>query len=120
MSVLNFLQLVFFSIGYLLNLSKSASVQLSSLPSEQLTWFQAGLDDLKNAVKQSRSLQTAKNVILFVGDGMGPSTVTAARIYKAKEEGELIWERFPHMGLLKVRFTSSIISFLMSSLLLSF
>ncbi|WP_028452218.1 alkaline phosphatase [Chitinilyticum aquatile] len=31
----------------------------------------------------------AKNVIFFLGDGMGPTTVTAARIYKYKEEGFL-------------------------------
>jgi len=35
----------------------------------------------------------AKNVIFFLGDGMGPTTVTAARIYKYKEEGELNMEK---------------------------
>ncbi len=35
----------------------------------------------------------AKNVIFFLGDGMGPTTVTAARIYKYKEEGELHMEK---------------------------
>lgn len=34
----------------------------------------------------------AKNVIFFLGDGMGPATVTAARIYKYKEEGALNME----------------------------
>lgn len=34
----------------------------------------------------------AKNVIFFLGDGMGPTTVTAARIYKYKEEGALHME----------------------------
>ncbi|MDU7590118.1 MAG: alkaline phosphatase, partial [Acidovorax sp.] len=28
----------------------------------------------------------AKNVIFFLGDGMGPVTVTAARIYKGEKE----------------------------------
>lgn len=32
------------------------------------------------------SAQTAKNVIFFLGDGMGPVTVTAARIYKGEKE----------------------------------
>ena len=31
----------------------------------------------------------AKNVIFFLGDGMGPVTTTAARIWKYKEEGSL-------------------------------
>lgn len=49
----------------------------------------------------------AKNVILFIGDGMGISTVTAARIYagqlegKPGEEHQLSWERFPHTALSK-------------------
>ena len=45
--------------------------------------------------------ETAKNAILFVGDGMGFSTVTAARILdgqmkgKLGEENVLSWEMFP-------------------------
>ncbi len=31
----------------------------------------------------------AKNIIFFLGDGMGPSTVTASRIYKYGEDGSL-------------------------------
>lgn len=34
----------------------------------------------------------AKNVIFFLGDGMGPTTVTAARIYKYGESGKLNME----------------------------
>ena len=47
-------------------------------------------------------------MILFVGDGMGVSTVTAARIYQGQslnqtgEEGLLSFERFPHMAHAKV------------------
>lgn len=49
----------------------------------------------------------AKNVILFVGDGMGISTVTAARILDgqmkgmAGEENQLSFDRFPFAGLSK-------------------
>jgi len=49
----------------------------------------------------------AKNVILFIGDGMGISTVTAARIYDGQSRGEtgeenlLSFERFPHVALVK-------------------
>ena len=31
----------------------------------------------------------AKNVILFIGDGMGISTITAARIYEGQKRGEM-------------------------------
>ena len=34
----------------------------------------------------------AKNVIFFLGDGMGPATVTASRIYKYGESGRLTME----------------------------
>ena len=50
---------------------------------------------------------TAKNVILFVGDGMGVSTVTAARILDGQmkglegEENQLSFDAFPFSGLSK-------------------
>ena len=53
----------------------------------------------------------AKNVILFIGDGMSIPTLTAARIYKGQQVGGddtraersyLTFERFPHMGHSKV------------------
>jgi len=50
----------------------------------------------------------AKNAILFVGDGMGISTVTAARILEGQlrgesgEENSLSFDRFPDVALVKV------------------
>ncbi|HWM26970.1 MAG TPA: alkaline phosphatase [Woeseiaceae bacterium] len=49
----------------------------------------------------------ARNVILFIGDGMGVSTVTAARIFAGQAEGlageeySLVFEKFPHLALVK-------------------
>jgi alkaline phosphatase len=54
----------------------------------------------------------AKNIILFVGDGMGVSTVTAARILEGQLRGEsgeenlLSFERFPHVALSKTYSTN--------------
>ncbi len=51
---------------------------------------------------------TAKNVILFVGDGMGVSTVTATRIFDGQskglqgEENVLPFEKFPNVAMVKV------------------
>jgi alkaline phosphatase len=51
--------------------------------------------------------RTPKNVILFVGDGMGVSTLTAARILEGQltgamgEENNLSFELFPYTGLSK-------------------
>ena len=50
----------------------------------------------------------AKNVILFLGDGMGVSTVTGGRIFAGQKKGMsgeehmLSFERFPSLGLAKV------------------
>ena len=43
----------------------------------------------------------AKNVIFFLGDGMGPTTLTAARIYKYGEEGNLQMQNLPYTARLK-------------------
>ncbi len=47
-------------------------------------------------------------MIFLVGDGMGVTTLTAARIFKGQREGkfgedlDLAWERFPALALTKV------------------
>jgi len=43
----------------------------------------------------------AKNVIFFLGDGMGSTTITAARIFKYKEEGLLHMERLERSARIK-------------------
>jgi alkaline phosphatase len=51
--------------------------------------------------------RVARNVILFLGDGMGVSTVTAARIFDGQSRGEpgeensLSFEAFPQLALVK-------------------
>ena len=63
---------------------------------------------LKEAVDLERNTNVAKNVILFLGDGMGVSTVTAGRIYAGQqaglsgEEHQLAFDKFPHVALTKV------------------
>ena len=59
--------------------------------------------------KDVSKLKRPKNVILFIGDGMSLTTVTAARIYRGQqkqqrsgEELYLAWEEFPEAALLKV------------------
>lgn len=50
---------------------------------------------------------TAKNIILFLGDGMSIPTLAAARTYKGQlngergEDSELSFEKFPYVGLSK-------------------
>lgn len=78
------------------------------IPSHQANnpWFtdgEASVDAKPKFVGKKR----AKNVILFVGDGMGVSTVTAARILEGQmkgmqgEENNLSFDLFPFTGLAK-------------------
>ena len=53
------------------------------------------------------SPRRARNVILFIGDGMGISTITAARILEGQQQGRsgeenhLAFEDFPHTALVR-------------------
>lgn len=79
-------------------------------PESVQDWYDAG----QKFVRQSQHLshehdnrQRAKNVIFFVGDGMGISTITAARILEGQlngkpgEENRLSFEKFPYAALSK-------------------
>jgi len=89
----------------------------TSLTSEQLAslsnnvWFSDAQTKLASAQDAASKVVTesgkAKNVILFVGDGMGISTVTAARILAGQLQGEmgedhqLSFETMPYSGFVK-------------------
>ena len=70
-------------------------------------WQQLGAAEIQKRLQQQPNTKRAKNVILFVGDGMGVSTLTASRIYsgqkagKSGEEGYLAFEQFPYTALVK-------------------
>jgi len=69
-------------------------------------WFTEGESSL-DAKPVVIGRKVARNVILFVGDGMGVSTVTAARILEGQlrgmngEENNLSFDLFPYTGLAK-------------------
>lgn len=73
----------------------------------EVDWSAQGRDAIARAKALSASALPARNVILFVGDGMGVSTVTAARILEGQLRGEtgeenwLAFERLPHVALAK-------------------
>ncbi|XP_047482851.1 alkaline phosphatase-like [Penaeus chinensis] len=74
---------------------------------DQNYWNNLAQNELKRALGVEKNTNVAKNVILFLGDGMSIPTLTAARIYKGQqknrggEEGHLTFEAFHHMGLSK-------------------
>lgn len=71
------------------------------------TWYKAGQDALQEAKRQYPNVRRAKNVILFIGDGMGISTVTASRIMEGQmlgkdgEKNSLAFEKLPYLALSK-------------------
>ncbi|WMS94463.1 alkaline phosphatase [Pseudoalteromonas sp. HL-AS2] len=86
-----------------------SSEQLASLTSN--AWFSDAQTKLATTKTANASIVTesgkAKNIILFVGDGMGISTITAARILAGQLEGEmgeehqLSFETMPYSGFVK-------------------
>uniref|UniRef100_A0A671KAJ7 alkaline phosphatase n=1 Tax=Sinocyclocheilus anshuiensis TaxID=1608454 RepID=A0A671KAJ7_9TELE len=51
-------------------------------------WYVTGKEALHASLSMKPNMHQAKNLILFLGDGMGISTVTAARIMKGQMEGK--------------------------------
>ncbi len=80
----------------------AGAAQASETPDTASEWFQAGRSSVLQAKRTFPDLQRARNVILFVGDGMGVSTVTAARILDGQLRGEdgeynrLSFEQLPY------------------------
>lgn len=76
------------------------------------TWLNDGAESLAAAKKLVPNVKRAKNVILFVGDGMGISTVTAARIFEGQQKGldgernKLAFETLPYVALSKTYSTN--------------
>ncbi|KAF0162543.1 MAG: alkaline phosphatase [Rhodocyclaceae bacterium] len=76
-------------------------------PESVQDWFDNGQKFIADSKRVHAHPHKAKNVILFVGDGMGVSTVTAARILDGQmkgmtgEENRLAFENFPYLALSK-------------------
>ncbi len=93
-----------------LSLSLAAALSFSVCADNMETpdgWYVAGAQAVQDAVYLKDIKRRAKNVILFVGDGMGISTVAAARILEGQLRGEngeenfLSFEKFPYLALAK-------------------
>ncbi|MEC8139538.1 MAG: alkaline phosphatase, partial [Pseudomonadota bacterium] len=97
------------AIGLTLALSATANAGVLPDSQKQNDWYSAAETKLteKEAAAQAEQTFKAKNVILFVGDGMGISTLTASRIMagqmegKLGEEGLLSFEEFPYSAQIK-------------------
>ncbi len=82
-------------------------MQQHAFAEDASTWIKKGQEALEAAQKITPNNNPAKNVILFVGDGMGISTITAARIFEGQQKGldgegnQLAFEKLPYVALSK-------------------
>ncbi|XP_051550071.1 alkaline phosphatase, intestinal, tandem duplicate 1 [Myxocyprinus asiaticus] len=74
---------------------------------EPAYWNDQARKTLEATLRLPLRAHRAKNIILFLGDGMGVSTVSAARILRGQMEGQsgeetvLAMDRFPYLALSK-------------------
>ncbi|TKB50667.1 alkaline phosphatase [Ferrimonas sediminicola] len=102
------MKLLWSSLATAVALSLSNGAQAQVLPNYQISnpWYQQAQQGLQHKLTAQPNTQ-AKNVILFVGDGMGISTLTAARILEGQqrglqgEENALSFEKFDYSALVK-------------------
>ncbi|XP_068083961.1 membrane-bound alkaline phosphatase-like [Anabrus simplex] len=70
-------------------------------------WWKGAQENLINRLKEVPNTNKARNVIMFLGDGMSIPTLAAARTYQGQmegrtgEESNLFFENFPYTGLSK-------------------
>lgn len=71
-------------------------------------WVQDAQDALRERARPGVPSAFARNVIMFLGDGMSVPTLTAARTLLGQRQGQpgeettLAFEKFPSVGLSKV------------------
>ncbi|WP_235977401.1 alkaline phosphatase [Sandaracinobacteroides hominis] len=109
-------------LAALLLTAPALAAPLKTTASAEPTWKKSEAE-LAERLKTPGANARAKNVILIVGDGMGISTITAARIYEAQkkaraaggtypgfeggEENLLSFERLPNRALVKTYNTNA-------------
>ncbi|GAA4874633.1 alkaline phosphatase [Ferrimonas pelagia] len=70
-------------------------------------WYQQGQDKVAQLQALTPITERARNVVLFVGDGMSVTTITAARILAGQLQGEngeghmLSFDEFPYTAMVK-------------------
>lgn len=82
-----------------------------NLVDQKNSWYEAAAKQIQQQRSIANSIQNqeaaAKNIILFIGDGMNLTTITASRILEGQqrgmlgEENNLSFDRFPFSGLAK-------------------
>ena len=107
---------LFFFISLLPLITKASKDWIDDTKSQK--WMNYSSKRIDYILKRKLNKNLARNVILLLGDGMGPTTVTAGRILKGQlkgnngEEEITIMESLDHLALSKVniKFQNLIIS----------
>lgn len=100
MATMNRLSLIMLIVTYTVG-------TLPAMAENAETWIKDGEAALAAAKRLQPELGRAKNVILFVGDGMGIATITASRIFEGQRKGldgernQLAFESLPYLALSK-------------------
>lgn len=77
--------------------SKNAKA-LSEEEKETAFWTNKAQTLIDEKLKLVENTNTAKNIIMFLGDGMSMATIAATRMYLGGEELKLSFEEFPTFG----------------------
>lgn len=90
---------------------KDSKTSITPKDTASLAWYEESAAEVTTAASVAEAINnakgSAKNIILFVGDGMGISTVTAGRILEGQQNGNtgeenmLSFDAFPFSGLSK-------------------
>lgn len=78
-----------------------ASITRNKFEKQSEYHLNAGKQFVGGQLKKELKKNVAKNVILFLGDGMSVPTLSAARVYMGGEEKSLSFEKFPFVGMSK-------------------
>uniref|UniRef100_A0A1B0G9D9 Alkaline phosphatase n=1 Tax=Glossina morsitans morsitans TaxID=37546 RepID=A0A1B0G9D9_GLOMM len=73
-------------------------------------WLNLSREFIKQQMNRQPNTSKAKNIIFFLGDGMGLTTVAAARNLLGGTEQKLAFEEFPYSGLSKTYSVDRIVS----------
>ena len=82
-----------------------ATAQVDAIPQAADSYFQNAQSVLAEKLAQTPNTNRARNIILFIGDGMSIATLTAARIYAGQKIGadgvshRLTMEKLPYAAL---------------------
>ena len=110
------------AVTYGCSIAPSATAQADVPPIDSVAipvenpWWSSARAKLEERKALTGNNRRAKNVIVFIGDGMGVSTITASRIFDGQsrgesgEENQLSFDRFPHLALVKTYNTNQQVS----------